>query len=309
MNELLTNSRRGFIKNAALFSGALLLPDILKGDSLSFKKPKVPVFAHLWVYASAFPPKWDSTPVLDTVFSDLSYAGIAGVELMEINLKNDNAVRRLKELTAKYDLPVSGTSYNAIAPMWVKDNHTKIIDEFTLVTDRLKLVNGKTVGISVGDARRKKTEQELDEQAEILLKMLKICDDRNLAPNVHNHTYELDYDLHDFKGTLKRIPDLKLGPDLNWLIRGGVNPVDFINTYGKQIVYLHIRDQYADGAWTEYLGQGVTDFKAISNALKQQNFSGQAAIELAFPGNFKPVNSLKKDWKMSRKYVKKTFGW
>jgi sugar phosphate isomerase/epimerase len=306
MTDEIKNTRRDFIKNSALLSGFLLLPEIVKAED---RYKNVPVYAHLWVYASAFPPNWDSTPVLDTVFSDLSYAGIEGVELMEINLKGDNSVARLKELSAKYNLPVSGTSYGAIAPMWVKSNHEAVLSEFSLVADRLKSVNGKTVGISVGDARRKKTEAELDAQAEVLQKMLTICKDRNLAPNIHNHTYEVEHDLHDLKGMLTRVPDLKLGPDLNWLIRGGVNPVEFITTYGKQIVYLHIRDQYADGTWTEHVGQGATDFNAIAKALKQQNFSGQAAIELAFPNNFKPVNPLKKDWDLSRKFVRRTFGW
>jgi sugar phosphate isomerase/epimerase len=302
-------SRRGFLKGAALLSGALLLPSLMQGNASTSKKNNIPVFAHLWVYASAFPPTWDSTPVLETVFSDLSYAGISGVELMEINLTGDKSVKILNNLISKYNFPVSGTSYNAIAPMWKKENQEKVLNHFTLVADRLVSVKGKTVGITVTDAGHIKTENELNAQAELLLKMLKVCEERNLAPNLHNHTHEVVNNMHDLKGTLKRIPDVKLGPDLNWLIRAGINPVDFINTYGKQIVYLHIRDQYADGTWTEYLGQGVTDFKAIAKALKQQNFNGQTAIELAFPANFKPVNTLKKDWKMSREFVKHTFGW
>ena len=47
---------------------------------------KVPVNAHLWVYASKYPPKWNSTPDLEKVFADMSYAGIDGVELMDVNL-------------------------------------------------------------------------------------------------------------------------------------------------------------------------------------------------------------------------------
>ncbi|HVG16767.1 MAG TPA: TIM barrel protein, partial [Chitinophagaceae bacterium] len=170
-------------------------------------------------------------------------------------------------------------------------------------------VNGKRLGISVGDARRIKTEPELDAQADILKKVLVVCNDNGIEANLHNHTYEVTNNLHDLKGTLARIPGIKLGPDLNWLIRGGVNPVEFINTYGKQITYLHIRDQYADGKWTEYLGQGVTDFAAIAKALSEQKFHGDVAVELAFPADLVPVNPLKEDWKVSREYVRKTFGW
>lgn len=267
------------------------------------------VSAHLWLYASKFPPNWDATPDLETVFSDLSYAGIEGVELMENILRHDDAVQRLDGLIKKHNLPVTGSSYGVHLNMWNADEHKKILDDVAVVVPRMAKVGGKTFGISVGEAKGKKTEAQLDAQADVLKKVLAVCNDNGIVGNLHNHTYEVTNGLHDLKGTLARIPGVKLGPDLNWLIRAGVNPVDFINTYGKQIVYLHIRDQYADGKWTEYLGQGATDFAAIAEALKAQNFSGNAAIELAFEKNFKPTNPLKKDWKKSREYVRTVFGW
>jgi len=115
--------------------------------------------------------------------------------------------------------------------------------------------------------------------------------------------------MHDLKGTLARIPDMKLGPDLNWLVRANVDPVAFIKTYGQQIVYLHIRDQYQNGVWTEYVGEGVTDFPAIAEALRSVNFRGRAAVELAFPDNYVPKYTLTEDWKRSKQYVQSVFGW
>ena len=90
-------------------------------------------------------------------------------------------------------------------------------------------------------------------------------------------------------------------------MRAGVDPVWFIKTYADKIVYMHIRDQYANGKWTEYVGQGVTDFPAIAKTLKEINYNGKAAIELAF--DEPPKNPVREDWKMSREYVRKVFGW
>src|ERR1035438_8728228 len=42
---------------------------------------KIPVGGHPWVYA-AVQPRQDPYPVLDQIFSDMSYAGLDGVELM-----------------------------------------------------------------------------------------------------------------------------------------------------------------------------------------------------------------------------------
>ncbi|WP_273565516.1 sugar phosphate isomerase/epimerase family protein [Maribacter halichondriae] len=311
MKSSISLNRRSFVKKSSLGVGSILLaPSLVMSSSTCGKLANdIPVNAHLWVYASKFPPNWDCTPVLNTVFSDLSYAGIKGVEIMEGQLRHDDSVERLNGLIKKYNLPVSGSSYGVGFNMWDASQHQKIMDDIKIVVPRLAQVGGKTFGISVGGKKGLKTEAELDAQADILKKIRTICNENGFEANLHNHTYEVENDMHDLKGTLKRIPDFKLGPDLNWLIRGGIDPVEFITTYGKQIVYLHIRDQYQDGTWSEYLGQGDTDFEPIAEVLKAQNFNGQAAIELAFPNDFEPKNELKEDWKMSREFVQKTFGW
>ncbi|HZH96398.1 MAG TPA: sugar phosphate isomerase/epimerase [Flavisolibacter sp.] len=309
MNEHnLLSSRRKFIKHSGAMLGVLALFDAAAFTTLPAKRG-TKVNAHLWVYASKYPPTWDSTPNIEAVFSDLSYAGISGVELMEVNLRHRDAVENLSRLAKKYNLPVSGSSYGAGSNMWDEAQHKTIIDDVKVVVPRLQKLKGKNFGISVGDAKRTKTEKELDAQAAVLKEIVAICNDNGIEANLHNHTYEVVNGMHDLKGTLARVPQLKLGPDLNWLIRGGVNPVDFINEYGNRITYMHIRDQYADGTWTEYVGQGATNFAVIAQALKAVRFSGDVAIELAFPNNFTPVNPLKEDWKKSRQYVKKVFGW
>lgn len=294
-------SRRNFIKtSSALTAGMILHPGInLLAENT------VPVYGHLWVYASRYPPDWDCTPILDDIFSDLKYAGIEGVEVMEVLLRHNDAVNRFNELIHKYNLPVVGTSY--YADMWDKDQQQKILEDVSLVTERLHTIGGTMIGLTVGDAKRIKTEDELDAQAGLLKKILIVCNKNQVAPNLHNHTFEVTNNLHDLKGTLKRIPGIKLGPDLNWLIRAGIDPVWFIKTYKDQIVYMHIRDQYANGKWTECLGEGVTDFPAIAKALKEINYNGKAAIELAF--DEPPKNPVCEDWKISRDYVKKVFGW
>lgn len=270
-------------------------------------KKTVPVSGHLWIYASKFPPEtgYDCTPILETIFSDFKYAGINGLELMEAILRHDDAVHKLNELSAKYGVPVTGSSYGAA--MWNKNKDTEILEDVDMLTQRLKQVGGKTFGISVGDAGHIKTEDELDQQAYVLKDIWKACAKNDIQPNLHNHTYEVANEMHDLKGTIARIPGIALGPDLNWLVRAGVDPVGFINTYGHQMVYMHIRDQKADGKWTEVVGDGVIDFPAIAAALNKANFKGRAAIELAFDAP--PVNAIKDDWKKSRLYVKNTFGW
>jgi sugar phosphate isomerase/epimerase len=224
---------------------------------------------------------------------------------MEVNLRHEDAVARLGDLAAKYQVPVTGASYGAA--MWDKSKHAAIEADAEMVIGRLHQLNAKTFGVSVGDAGRVKTEQELDAQADLLRKLITVCDRNGIVLNLHNHTYEVKNNLQDLKGTLARIPDIKLGPDLNWLVRAGVDPVWFIQTYGRNMVYMHIRDQGSDQKWTETVGAGTTNFKAVAEALRQQSFHGRAAIELAF--DHPPVHPLKEDWKNSLQFVRETFEW
>jgi sugar phosphate isomerase/epimerase len=300
-------TRREFISASSKAAMVLASSSPLSRAADLDSSRKIPVCGHLWVYASRFRAPFDCSAVLEEVFADLKYAGIEGVELMEVELRHDDAVDRIQSLIQKYHLPVSGSSYGA--DLWDKDKHAVIKADVELVVGRLHALGGRTFGISVGNAGHVKTPAELDAQARILEKVMDICAQHAVVPNLHNHTYEVENNLHDLRGTLSRIPDIKLGPDLNWLIRGGVDPVQFIDQYGDQIVYLHLRDQRADGQWTEALGEGATDFKAIAKALQRNHFKGTAAIELAFPAHFTPVRPLKEDWKISREFVRTTFGW
>ncbi|MBK1441211.1 sugar phosphate isomerase/epimerase [Parapedobacter sp. ISTM3] len=302
MGLLHRQSRRAFIRSTAMLSGAMLSQPLL---SAAAKGQKTVLSGHLWVYASRFPPDWDCTPILDEVFSELSSAGLQGVELMESVLRRDDAVPRLKALVSKYTLPVTGTSY--YADMWDASQRQRILEDMEIVVMRLAKLKAAHIGLSVGDAGRRKTDHELDAQAQVLGDVLDICKRHGVQPNMHNHTVELMDDGRDLKEMIRRVPDLKLGPDINWLIRAGVDPVAFIYEHGHKITYLHLRDQDSTGRWTEAVGDGVTDFPAIANALREVGFTGDAAIELAFEGT--PTAPVKTSWARSRRYVKSIFNW
>ncbi len=273
------------------------------GDS---KKKRIPVGAHVWVYA-AKQPEYNVTPILPEIFPDLKYAGIDGVELMHNVLRKRETAERIGELSRKHELSVIGTSFSGA--MWDRDQHAAVLDDAEVVIGNLAKLKGKTFGVSVGSARGKKTVRQLDDQADLLRKIMAVAEKHGVVVNIHNHTYEVVDDLHDLRGTLARIPGAKLGPDLNWLVRGGVDPAWFIREYGDQIVFLHLRDQYKNGRWSEALGEGDMDYAAIAKALRDVKFSGIAVIELAHEGDFKITRPLRESWKISRQYVRRVLGY
>jgi hypothetical protein len=105
---------------------------------------------------------------MEQVFSDLRYANIDGVELMERNLRHAEALDRLGSLKEKHSLPIFGASYGA--NMWNRQEHNKILEDVELVVGKLGQLGASNLGISVGETKQPKTELELDAQAELLKK-------------------------------------------------------------------------------------------------------------------------------------------
>jgi len=298
-------SRRRLLQAAGACATGCLVRSQAQANQNDRAKKTV-VGAHPWVYA-AKQPNYDIYPILDAIFADMSYAGIEGIELMHTALQPEGAVERIAELSRRHRLPVIGTSFHG--NMWDRAKHAEILADAARIIPRLARLGGFTLGTSVGSTGKIKTAEQLDAQAELLRKIIALGKEHGVTLNLHNHTYEVEHNLHDLKGTLARIPDVKLGPDLNWLVRGGVDPVKFIREYGDRIVFLHLRDQKADGKWSEAMGEGDMDYAAIGKALREVGFRGPAVIELAHEANFRPTRPLRESLKMSRAYVRKTLGY
>lgn len=271
------------------------------------RAPKPVVAAHVWVYAAPL-PQYDVYPILDRIFADMKWAGIEAIELMHNALLHADSVERVREASGKHGLPVIGSSFEG--KMWDRSAHSAIADAAETLAERLQQLGGRTLGTSVGDpGPRRKTPAELDAQGEMVAKLSAICARRKIVLNLHNHTYEVRDGEYDLKGTLARVPGVKLGPDLDWLAGAGVDPAGFIRRYAGRIVYAHLRDRKADGVWSEAMGEGAIDYKAIARAFRDVNFRGDVAIELAHPADFTPTRPLRESLRISREFVRKTLGW
>ena len=296
--------RRRFLQSAAAITAALA--SARRVHAQPAEAAKVVVGAHPWVYA-ATQPGYDVYPILDRIFADMKYAGMEGIELMHTALRPDDAVERIGELKERHGLAVIGTSFGG--KMYDRNEHNAILQDAELVITRLAKLGGKTLGTSVGGARKRKTPEQLDAQADLLKKIIAIAESRGVVLNLHNHTYEVVDGMHDLRGTLARVPGVKLGPDLNWLVRGGVDPVEFLLEFPDRIVFLHLRDQHDDGRWSEAMGEGDMDYVAIGKALEKIRFAGHAVIELAHERDFKPTRPLRESLKISRQFVRETLGY
>lgn len=301
-------SRRRFLGgSAAVLAGWGLRTGAASGH---FPKRRVVVGAHPWVYA-ATQPNYDITPVLPQIFADMEYASVDGIELMHTALRPEDTVPRIQALIQQHRLPVIGASFDGA--MWNRQQHAAVLADAELIVPKLSLLGARTLGISVGPIRwgskERKSVEQLDAQAALLEKIFALCARYGIVPNLHNHTYEVENDTHDLRGRLARLPGSRLGPDLNWLVRGGVDPVAFLKEYASQIVFLHLRDQMRDGRWSEALGEGDMDYGAVAETLREIGFQGDAVIELAHERDFQPTRPLRESLRISRHFVRETLAW
>lgn len=270
------------------------------------KKGRFTVGAHVWVYAK-HQPGYDVSPILPQIFSDMKYAGLDGVETMEHPLRKEATTKIMGELIDQYQLPLIGSSYGA--QLWDKAKQNEILDDVENIMGNMAKVKARTFGVTVGHPlRRIKKEEEFDTQAELLNKMIALGKKNGIVLNLHNHTQEVENNLFELKGTLKRIPEIRLGPDLNWLLRAKVDPITFLKEYKDNIVFMHLRDQLANGKWSESIGEGDVDFKKVASTLETIGFKGDIILELAHEDGFELTRPIKESLKMSRVFVSKVMG-
>lgn len=262
---------------------------------------RVPVYAHIWLYASRMPDR-NPAPAIADIMRDLSQAGLDGVEVMDRVILTDESYRQLPELAKSCQLPVTGSSWSANT--WKAEEHDRILTEGRALIERLGKLKARNLGMSVGNAGRRKTEAEFDAQASVLKKLMRMASDNGVVLNLHNHVYEVADKEYDLSNTLKRIPEAKLGPDIGWLVRAGIDPLDFIRRHASRLVYFHIRNELPGGKWPENLTEGIVDYAAIGRLLREIRFSGALAIELAHERDFQPARSNGENFRISRQWLR-----
>ena len=268
-------------------------------------REEVKVGAHMWAYA-ATQPKGDVYNILDRIFEDFSNTDFDGIELMvNVFLLHNDSYEKISGLSSRYKVPIIGSSFEA--NMYDKNTHEQILKDAEKILSILAKLEARNFGVTTGNAGRKKTSDELNVQAEVLVKIKKMCENNGIVMNLHNHTWEVTDDEYELKENIKRIPDVKLGPDLNWLLRAGVEPFDFLRRYREKIVYMHIRDQKGS-RWVEALGEGDFDLSLFREVLEEIGFSGDVAIELAYEKDHKFIRSIGENFKLSCYNLKKALG-
>jgi len=256
------------------------------------------ICAHLYAY-TAQQPDVDACDLLETIFSDLAAAGYAGVEIMHTQVRSEDDGYWVAELSEEYDLPVIGASFGG--RMWDAGEHRALAQHADVLLEALEELDACLLGVSTGGKPDGlKTPEELDTQADFLRRLSEACDEHRVLLHPHNHTYEVENDEYELRAMIARIPDIKLGPDINWLRRAGIEPNDFLRRYSDRILYLHLRDQLGD-RWVEALGEGDQDWVELCRTMVEIDYGGYIGIELAHERDTQFTRTMGENFALSLK--------
>jgi inosose dehydratase len=101
--------------------------------------------------------------------------------------------------------------------------------------------------------------------------------DRGVVAAVHPHSHHTSLVLtgNQYDALLAATADsgLMFNPDTGYMLRGGMDPVDFFRRHRGRIVHVHLKDVDAQGNWKP-LGQGVCDFPSLVKLLRETGYQG-----------------------------------
>jgi sugar phosphate isomerase/epimerase len=129
---------------------------------------------------------------------------------------------------------------------------------------------------------------------------------KGVVLNYHTHGEPIE----DIRHVVERVSAemLPLGPDLDWLRVGGIDPEAFLREHAARLVMLHARDYHLGGERTEALGEGDADYRRLGRLLEEIGFAGEFVVELAIPAGRQPTRPIEELLQVSRAHLRETLG-
>ena len=154
-----------------------------------------------------------------------------------------------------------------------------------------------------------KTEEELKIQCEYLNQVGRALKGLGLEFWVHNHDPEALSNAREIRMDCELTDPalVHLCLDTHWVLRGGVEPLPLLREVAPRVKALHLRNS-VNGVWSESLGDGDIDHRAMCRLLKEVGFTGWLIAELAYEAKTIQTRSLTEDLRLSRDYVRQVFG-
>ena len=164
-------------------------------------------------------------------------------------------------------------------------------------------------GVSLNPDVADKTDAELREQCRNLDLLGSKLSQMGLFLAIHNHTPEIRNNARELRAAMAQTDPAHVGLclDIEWVRRGGLDPLAFLDEYKHRVRTLHLRQSH-NGVWAETFEDGDIDYREVDRLLRQAGFDGWLIVENSHEektGAHRPLAEIQAE---SREYVRRVFG-
>ena len=265
--------------------------------------PNCRVGAHTFIFQQY---GYDHVKQTDKILDTVAEAGYQAVELHNMALDDENCKTRIESALRRTRLELIGASQGQ--PLWNPAEYDRIFDILDVYSDKLSLLGeGLQCGMSCsGKHHKQRSEVENEHLIDMWTKLAEVFQAKEIVLNYHTHGEPLE----DILFVVENIPDelLPLGPDLDWLRVGGIEPEAFLREHADRLAMIHIRDYHIGGDRTAALGEGDVDYAHLGEVLDEIEFTGDLVVELALPSGARPDRPILDLLKISRDHIQEKMG-
>ncbi len=242
----------------------------------------------------------------EEAFAAIRRAGYGRVELMAAFFTPELRDRTAALLDTHGLQPI--VVYNS-GPMHEPAGAGKTVAETLALADTVHKLGTRGISFNPNPVGRRKTDEELAQQARSLDELGAALRKRGMRLLVHQHAPEMAEGAREWRYGLQHTDpaNVSLCLDLDWVKRGGQDTMALLREAAPRIGDLHIRSA-RQGVWMEEVGDGDVDYREVVDYLRSISYRGYLMVELAYEKQTEISRPLEEDLRRSREYVVRTFG-
>jgi inosose dehydratase len=240
----------------------------------------------------------------------LDEVATAGYPAIEGNLTGCVTPERARCLRALLDeRGLALTSLYSGGCYYEPERARQSLEELLPLAGRATEIGCPAICLNPDVRRERKTDDELRTQAEWLNRVGAALRELGLGLWLHNHDPEMRDGGRELRSNLDLTDPGLVGfcADTHWIYRGGGDVLAYLDRYGSRLGSLHLRNS-TKGIWSETLGDGDLDCRAIAAKLAALKFDGPLIVELAIENGTPQTRPLVESMRTSREYLRAVFG-
>jgi len=261
------------------------------------------VASMLWIYM-----QYRRHQDLDGCLAEVAAAGFEGVEgWCDLHFGDAAAAGRAAAALRRHGLRMC-SAYSG-ACLHDPARAEAAIAAVLAAADRALALDVGLTGISLNPEAVRKTDAQLAVQCGNLDRLGGALAERGLFLGIHNHTPEIREEARELRAALAGTAEDRVGLclDVEWVRRGGLDPLAFLAEVGPRVRTLHLR-QSRGGAWAEEFGEGDIDYARVNHLLREARFDGWLIVENSHEEATRASRPLVEIQRDSRAYARAVFG-